>query len=193
MAEAYRDRDPNSPQNPPEAVVNPRVRRAALWTYLPPLVIFFVGVAMLLFYWRDSQPVQVREAAQPRAEGTSGREADPPRVDSPGGHNPDRVPANARAEIDQRAGRAIDELGGIFDEAGRNNVGRRVQLQELDVERVESPTLVWVRDGNARAAVVIPEGQSVKAGQKLNITGTVERAGDTVRIRASRVEVRSGG
>jgi hypothetical protein len=189
MAEASRDRDPNSAKNPPQAVVNPRVRRAAVWTFLPPLVIFFAGIAILLFYWRGAPPPEEREAATlPRAEGTSGQTE--PREQTPGGHNPDRVPSSTRAEIDQRAGQALDELGAVFAEDGRTSVGRRVALQELDVERVDSPTLFWVRDGNARVAVVIPQGHApVRAGQKVNIAGTVERAGDSLQIRASRVEV----
>jgi hypothetical protein len=189
MAEAPRDRDPNSPKNPPEAVLNPTVRRAAVWTFLPPLIIFFAGAAILLFYFRGAPPAEEREAATiPRAEGTTGEAA--PRAETPGGHNPDRVPSSTRDEINQRAGRSLDELGAVFAEGGRTSIGKRVELQELDVERVDSPTLFWVRDGNIRAAVVLPAGHApLKAGQKVNIAGTVERGGDTLQIRASRVDV----
>ena len=180
MAESPRNPDPNAPQNPPASVVNKRVRRSALWTYLAPLVVFFAGVAVVLIYWGTSPPAPSpapgRDAAAPRTEGTTG------------GQNPDVKPSTTKDEIDDRAGRNLSELGEVFDDNSRDVIGRRIVVHDVDVESVESPTLFWVRDGNVRVAVAAPSGgAAVQAGQTVNIIGAVERSGDSVRIRASRV------
>jgi hypothetical protein len=48
-----------------------------------------------------------------------------------------------------------------------------------------------VRDGDATATVVVPGGTpTVRAGQRVNVSGTIETAGDMPRIRASRIDVR---
>jgi hypothetical protein len=187
MAEPYRNPDPSAPQNPPGSVVNKDVRRFALWTYLPPLIVFFLGVGLLLAYWETSAPPTRREAAEPRAEGTTGTERERSRDETPGGQNPDRTPASPQAEVEDRSGRTITELSEVFD--SRDAIGRRVEVRDVDVERVESPTLFWIRDGNARVAVTSTDGGTrVQAGQSVNVAGTVERSGGAVRIRATRVE-----
>jgi hypothetical protein len=189
MAESPRNPDPNAPQNPPRSVVNKDVRRSALWAYLAPLLVFFAGVAVVLLYWGTSPPPD-RGLADPRVEGTTGTERERSRESTPGGQNPDRIPSTASGEIEQRAGRTLSELGEVFDDNSRDVVGRRIEIHDVTVERVESPALLWLRDGNVRVSVVAPAGSaSVRAGQSVNVVGTVERAGDTVRIRASRVEL----
>jgi RecJ-like exonuclease len=98
-------------------------------------------------------------------------------------------PGAPRDEVASRGGAAITELGGVLEHDSRTVDGRRVEVHDVDVERIESPTVFWIRDGNARVAVVTAEGaSSVLPGQTVNVTGVVERAGDTVRIRASHVE-----
>lgn len=105
MAEPYRDPNPNAPQNPPESVVNKDVRRYALWTYLPPLVVFFLGAAALLYY-RGISPPQEREIVQPRVEGTAGAAGEQGRYGrTPGGHNPDPRFRSPEEEIKFRGGR----------------------------------------------------------------------------------------
>lgn len=205
MAEPYdgseqpRDRDPNAPQHPPRSVLNRGVRRRALLTYLPPIVLFFVGAAVLLAYWASVRPETGRDVArgEPRAEGTAGDAADQPGTegergrtgDTPGGHNPDPRPAGPREEAERRGGAIITELGEILEHDASGTLGRGVAVSDVDVERVESPTLFWIRDGNARIAVAAPTGSpTVRAGQSVNVSGVVERAGGAVRIRASRVE-----
>lgn len=102
---------------------------------------------------------------------------------------PQPTPGSARDEIQSRAGATITELGGVLEHDSRTVDGRRVEVHGVDVERVESPTIFWIRDGNARVAVVTaPGASSVQAGQTVNVTGVVERAGASVRIRASRIE-----
>jgi hypothetical protein len=184
-----RNRDPNAPQNPPQSVVNKDVRRTALRTYFLPLIVFFAVVGVALLYWATQPPqVEVGRANDPdrdipRAEGTAGNT-------TPGGHEPQRTPDSTRGEIEQRSGNVVTELGELLDERARGEVGRRVEVPDVEVERVESPTSFWVKDGNARVQIVIAKGgPDVRAGQHVNITGVAERSGETLRIRASRVTV----
>jgi hypothetical protein len=187
MAESMHNPDPDAPQNPPRSVVNKEVRRFAVRTYLTPLVLFFAGVAIILAYWGGSPPTR-KEVEEPRVEGTTGTERERSREQTPGGHNPDRVMPAPDREVEARGGRIITELGEVFEDNSRDTIGRRAEIQDVDVERVESPTLFWIRDGSVRVAVVVPAGATVRAGQTVNVAGTVERSGNEVRIRASRVE-----
>jgi len=188
MAEPQRDRDPNAPQNPPQSVVNKDVRRSALRTYLLPLVLFFGCVAIVFMVWRTSPPPRGEDRTEPRAEGTTGTERERARERTPGGHNPDRKPSSTEEELEHRGGRVINTIEGILEDGSRDVIGRRVELHRVNVERVESPTLLWIRDGNARVAVSTAVGSTpVKAGQSIDVAGTIERAGPGVRIRASRV------
>jgi len=175
MAEPHHDHDSSAPQNPPKSVADPAVRRAALWTYLGPLVLFFAVIGLTLVYRANSPSQHEVEAdrSQPRAEGTAGERT---------------AAVSTRDEIESRGGATITELGGVLEGHGRGVVGVRVEVEDVDVERVESPTLFWIRDGNIRVPVVAAESEAqVQAGQTVNVVGVVERAGDTLRIRASRI------
>jgi hypothetical protein len=168
-------------------VLNKGARRSALWTYLMPLIVFFGGVAIILAYWGSAPPVR-DDVEEPRGVGTSGTERERSRDDTPGGHNPDRAMSKPVREREDRGGRIITELGELFEDNSRGMIGRRVEILDIDVERVESTTLFWIRDGNVRAAVAAPTGAEVRVGQSVNVIGTAERSGQGVRIRASRVE-----
>lgn len=187
MAESRRNPDPEAPQNPPRSVVNKGVRRFAVWAYLTPLLLFFAGVAIILAYWGTSPPPPA-DVEGPRVEGTTGTERERSRESTPGGHNPDRVMPSPRREVEERAGRSLTELGEVYEDNSRDAIGRRIEIQDVDVERVESPTLFWIRDGTVRVSVAVPAGVTVRAGQTVNVVGTVERTENGVRIRASRVE-----
>lgn len=186
MAE-HDDPELRAPENPPNSVVNREVRRTALRTYLGPIVIFFVLVGAVYVYWsgRPADRGPEPAAAGEEAAGTAGLTA--AREDTPGGHDPQPQPESTREEIEGRGGDALTELGEVIENGGRGDIGRRVEVHDVEVERVESPTLVWVRDGNARVAVVMPAGRTVGTGDQIDIAGVVERAGDSARIRASRV------
>jgi hypothetical protein len=170
-------------------VLNKGVRRSALWTYLTPLILFFAGVAVIFAYWGTSPPVHDRDVVEPAAKGATGTERARSGEQTPGGHNPDPAISSPKDEVEHRAGRIITELDDVFENNGRDAIGRRIELRDVEVERVESPTLFWVRDGNARAAVASGPGiDRVRAGQSINVFGTVERSDGSVRISASRVE-----
>jgi hypothetical protein len=193
MTEPSRDRDTRAPQNPPNSVVNPDARRKAFHSFFTPLVLFFVVIGVALIYWasRPERPAGDREDRDNQETApTTG--TTPPVADSPGGHNPDPNPSSARDEIETRTGEPITELHGVFEERVGENNGRRVEIDGVTVERVESPTLFWVRDGNARVPVIAPaDGPQVKQGQTIDLAGSVQRLGTELRIRATRVEVKS--
>jgi hypothetical protein len=189
MAEPNGHADSNAPRNPPESVANPAVRRSALRAYLVPLVVFFAGVGLVLAFWLAVRPATTREVAEPSAEGTTGTERADVRADTPGGGNPERTPSNARDETQERAGRAITELSDITSDNGRFTIGRVVDLRGTKVGRIESPTVFWLDDGRTGIEVVTQAPiDSLRPGQSINLSGSVERSGDSVRIRASRVE-----
>jgi hypothetical protein len=208
MAEHYRDEDPNAPQNPPTSVVNPRVRRAALWTYVGPLVAFFVAVGVALGYFATRPPDrqttdddrQALEEREPNAIGTTG---DP----RPGGHSPDPVPATPREEIEERGvvrdlsappgpnlrpENTLTDLGDVLEARRQDDMGRHVDVKGVRVVEVTSPTSFWVEDGAKKVAVVAPkDSAAVRNGQRVDVVGMVESDGTGgVRIRASRVDVR---
>ncbi len=187
MAESPRNPDPDAPQNPPQSVLNERVRRFALWTYLTPVVLFFVGVGIILAYWGTSSPPR-QDVEEPRTQGTTGTEREPSHAETPGGHNPDRALARPERDVERRGGRIITELGEILEDNSRDTIGLRVDIRDVDVERVESATLFWIRDGSVRIAVAAPAGATVQVEQSVNVAGAVERSSEGVRIRASRVE-----
>ena len=185
MAE-HQDPELDRRGNPPESVANPGVRRAALRAYLGPIVAFFLVVGAALLYWSNRPaPPDAGDERASQTEGTTG--AAPERADTPGGHDPQPAHETTRSEVEHRASDAITELGEVIEEDARGEIGRRVEVHDVEVERVEAPALVWVRDGNARVAVVMPAGRTVVAGQQIDIVGVVERAGDSARIRASQV------
>ncbi len=194
MAEqSPRNPDPNAPQNPPRSVANQAVRRTALRTYLGPIVALFVIVGLALLYWDTRPPASDREANQVARDdanvaGTAGERN--PDKDSPGGFDPQPTPDSTRDEIERRGGHVVSELGALLDDKASADAGRRVEITGVDVERVESATTFWVKDGNARVQVIAPAaGPTVRQGQQVDITGVAERSGDTLRIRASRVVV----
>lgn len=184
MAQPDRNRSPNPLENPPDSVVNPRVRRTALWLYVGPIVAFFVLAGIALFYWSTRPERSAEQAAErevPRAEGTAGST-------TPGGFEPQPAPRSTRDEIENRGGAVLTELGAALDEPGA--VGRRIEVSEVEVERVDGPRLFWVRDGNVRVAVTAPANSpELRAGQRADIIGVVERRDGARHIRATRVSV----
>jgi hypothetical protein len=185
--------DPNAPQNPPNSVVNRDVRRTALRTYLLPIVALFAVIGLTLLYWSSRPPATERAANLPDREdanvaGTAGERN--PDENSPGGHEPQRTPDSAREEVEHRGGHTVTELGDLLEENAHGEIGRRVEVADVDVDQVDSPTSFWVKDGNARVHVVAPAaGTEVRPGQQVDVVGVAERSGTTLRIRASRVTV----
>jgi hypothetical protein len=192
------------PQNPPNSVLNPAVRKTALWTYLGILVAVCAVVGVVLLYWTASDtrvtPESERSERDPSAIGTSGERT--PREDTPGGFSADPTPGDTRSEIEFRGAgepppgpmpglgaRSVTRLGAMREGTPQSLEGRRIELTNVLVERTQGGTF-WVRDGDATSAVVTPGGMpTVRTGQFVNLSGILERDGGQLRIRATRIDV----
>ena len=184
------------PKNPPGSVLHPQVRRATLTTFLGGIVVFFLIVGAALIYWNasnrriDPDP-GLRDAERGGEVGTAGA-----RDDSPGGFDPAPRPDNTQEELDDRGNvgapgpRPFTELDALLENTPGTTVGRRVELGDVDVASAQ-PGGFWIHDGNARVEVVAPDAPGVRAGQSVDVTGTIEPNGaDGIRIRAERVTAR---
>ena len=209
----YRDDEPArrydetvEPQNPPNSIVQPAARRAAVTTFVGGIALFFVIATAAFLIWSASGERTASEGAvqtDPSAVGTSGERM--PRENTPGGFDPAGRPGNTQDEIEFKGGgerpqgpnpglgttAAVTRLDALTGDSARTMTGRRVKLEDVEVEKADGPAF-WIRDGDASVAVQAAGGApTVKAGQHVNVEGTVEAAGnETVRIRASRIDVR---
>lgn len=65
------------PRNPPNSVLQPRVRRAARWSFLTPIIALTVIAGLLWMYWSGQQELRnPKDADRGAVVGTSGD--DPP-------------------------------------------------------------------------------------------------------------------
>ena len=189
MAEHRTDETPrryeetNEPQNPPNSVLSKGARRAAVWSYFVPVVALFVVAGIALLYWAN-QPGRSQANEQQRSEiGTAGRED--------GGFDPAPKPDDVRDEIQFRGDdlAPITRVSQLEDVNARQMNGRRVAIEEAEVDSTNGSTL-WVRDGDARFAVIAPDGgPTVQRGAKVSITGRlVADTNGTAQIHADRIQ-----
>jgi hypothetical protein len=88
------------------------------------------------------------------------------------------------------AAQSLTRLGALTEGTPQSFEGRRIELTNVMVERTDGGTF-WVRDGDATSAVVAAGGsRTVRAGQRVNLSGTLEQEGGKLRIRATRIEVK---
>jgi len=161
-----------APENPPNSVVNSEVRRSATWSYVGGIAAVFVVVAAIFAYFAGTDtrigPLGHEDSQDATEVGTSGEHQ--PREGTPGGFDPTPSFSGTKSELEYRGGDA-----------------KSVDLDNVTVERAEGDTF-WVRDGSKSVAVVTSGGMpTVKAGQKIDLTGTVLSDG---RVRASRIDVK---
>ena len=191
MAEQFSNETPRrydettAPQNPPNSVLSKEARRAAVWSYFAPLVVLFLVVGVALVYWAN-RPAHSQTKGQDRAEvGTVGS--------TEGGFDPHPRPDTTRDEIKFRA----DDLGPIThvnqlrDVNARTMSGRRVSIDNAEVDSTNGNT-VWVRDGDAKFAVIAPDATpSIARGTKVSINGRIEADDNgATRIVADRIQAR---
>lgn len=188
------------PQNPPNSVLRPAVRRTAVWTYVGVIAAVFILVGAALVFWTASDRSLRDDTVEPSAVGTSGERM--PRDGAPGGFEPAPKPGSTRSEIEYRGGgeqpqgpmpglsTPLTRLEAMRDQSPQSLAGRRIELRGVEVERAEGNTF-QVRDGGDRATVVAPgTTPTVQAGQRVDVVGTLEQDDTGVRIRASRIDVR---
>jgi hypothetical protein len=184
-----------APSNPPNAVVGPEVRRTAVWTYVGILVGLFLVVGAVLLFWAGPGlgPGPDGDRVDPNAVGTSGDHQ--PREGSPGGFDTAPSHDSTRSELEFRGAGdppqgPMPGLSGLRNASADAVKGRSIQLRNVEVERADGDTF-WVRDGDDRVSVITAGGTpAVRAGERIDLTGTIEATGDGTRIRATRVEVK---
>jgi hypothetical protein len=183
--------------NPPNSVLSKPARRAALVSYLGPLIVLFLIIGFGLMYWAGKTAVHEPERVErDQAVGTAGGT-------TPGGFNNQPKPSSTRDEIERRGGvddpatgpspalRDRTPLTSVGAVLGKPNdvAGRPVDLKDVEVDSAQGNTF-WVRDGDDKTEVVPPAGARVpQKGAHVHVIGTVEAFGDTTRVQASRIDV----
>src|SRR5688572_1930408 len=201
MAETHDNRDPQydettAPQNPPNSMVNPTARTAWWGSSVGILAIVFL-IVIAGFGWVLVQRQLGKGGRTPDSQtiGTSGAV----RGNTPGGFDPAPQPGSTREELEFRGvgdppqgpgpglnADYITAAGEVKDAPA----GSRVRLTNVAVDRSDGDTF-WIRADDTTMAVVAPGGTpTVRAGQHVNVTGTIEATGETKRIRASRIDVK---
>jgi hypothetical protein len=188
-----------APANPPNSVLRPAVRRTAVWTYLGLLVVFFLIAGAAFLFWTVAGPRVDDERTDPSAVGTSGELLR--RERTPGGFDPAPRSSSTEAEIEYRGGAlsqpgapqgaaAITSLQALREQSPQELAGRRIDLDNVEVERADGAGFS-IRQGDDRAAVVTAGGgPTVQAGQRVDVSGTLEASGTGSRIRATRIDVK---
>ncbi len=203
MAETRDNRDPQyeettAPENPPNSMVNPAARTGWLASSFGVLALVFLIVGAV-FAWVFVQRELGKGGRTPDSQtiGTSG--AQNVRENAPGGFDPAPDPDNTRDELEFRG--VGDRPQGPMPALNQDYVteasavksaaaGSRVRLMDVTVDRANGDTF-WIRTGDTTLMVIAPGGTpTVRGGQQVNVTGTIEAAGDTKRIRASRIDVK---
>ena len=181
-----------NPKNPPQSVLNPHVRRAALMSYLGPLVALFAVVGIALIYWSNRGPVSPDDRERD-AVGTVGNSA--------GGTAPtprfrttdDELryrgsEKSGRAETNREPAKAETKLDSVRSIEG---AGRRVEIDNAEVVSLDG-SVMWIIDGDNLIAVLVPEGgKPMKSGARVRVTGTTEiDPQGNLQIRASGIEAK---
>jgi hypothetical protein len=88
--------DTYDPKNPPNSVLAPRARSAALRWFVGSLVVFFLLIGGALLFWNAANPRPSVQEEREEVVGTSGL------YSTAGGHDPVRRPRNTRDELNFR-------------------------------------------------------------------------------------------
>jgi hypothetical protein len=86
--------DTHDPRNPPNSVLAPQARSAALRWFVGSLVVFFLLVGVALVFWNAANPRPSVEEERETVVGTSGSY-----YSSEGGHDPIRRLRSTRDEL----------------------------------------------------------------------------------------------
>jgi len=201
--------DTQHPDNPPNSLLTRPARRAAVWSYLGPIIVLFVVIAIGLIYWqrREASP-RSPATEQTYAVGTTGGAAENGYKpgSTPGGSDPQdivRRPGTTSAELQRRGvdGRSEGPNAALYGNAPLTGLdavlqkpkdvsGRAVDVRNVTVDSARGNSF-WVRDGEMKVEVIAPAGTAtLKQGMRVHVVGTVEDDGTgRSRIRASRVDV----
>jgi hypothetical protein len=180
MAKENTDRSEEitDPHNPPRVLLKPESRRAALWSYLGPVIALFLIVGVALVYWVNRTPAAGDARNDGAAIGTIGR-------DSPGGGDPQPPFSSTDDELKYRGRPNADEqtIRSIEDARKAARASQRVALADVTVDKIDG-SITWVKQGTDRIAVVGNGATQFKSGEAVSVSGMTERdASGDVRIR----------
>ena len=184
------------PNNPPNSVLKPQVRNAAIGTFVGGIVVFFLIVAVALVYWTSSNRQIAPDPGDRNPPGaTGGDEVGTVGETTAGGQDPAPRPGSTQDELEYRGATSsnapvpITKIGAVLVDSPATVIGRRADFHEAAVASAH-PGGFWIHDGNAKVEVVAPAGApSARTGQAVDVTGTIESDGrGGVRIRATRVD-----
>lgn len=188
MAEQWRDVDPtnelNDPKNPPNSVLSKGARRAAVLSYLGPVIVLFVIVGIVLIYWSTRGPMTSGEQRENSVIGTSGERTE-------GGGTADPAFDSTRDELAFKGGDTgvSGTLSSVKAVTSARDAGHQVSIANAEVSAVNQDGSFWIHDGNDRVAVTGADVTAIKEGQHVTVMGTTERdASGALRIRAARVQ-----
>ena len=183
MAKEHTDRSDEitDPRNPPQVLLKPEARRAALWSYLGPVIALFIVAGAAMLYWVSRGPLPHDARSDEGAIGTVGR-------DAAGGGDPQ---GPFRSTEDELKYRGVPDAGDATIRsiesalAADGSSPRRVVLERVTVDSVDGST-TWIKDGSDRIAVVTESAPGVTSGDAASVSGTTERDSQgNVRIRGS--------
>jgi hypothetical protein len=83
------------PKNPPNSILAPRARSAALRWFVGSLVVFFLLIGVALVFWNAANPQPSLQGEREKVVGTSGYYY----YSTEGGHDPIRRPRSTRDEL----------------------------------------------------------------------------------------------
>jgi hypothetical protein len=182
----------DDPRTPPGAFQQPRVGRGAILSYIGPIIVLFAIIGAALIYWVNREPFPIRTTDERGAIGTAG-------AFPQGGGDPRPPFRSTRNEVETRGADttrapgtpdlvALTTIDRILDNG--TAPGREVTLSAVDVERVDGRT-VWVRDGDSRIAVQLPENAAPpQKGARVDVTGITDARDGMVRIVADTIRTR---
>jgi hypothetical protein len=169
MAKENTDRSDEitDPDNPPRVLLRPKARRAALWSYLGPVIALFVIVGVALVYWVNRGPAADAPADR-GAIGTVGR-------DSAGGGDPQPAFDSTVDELKHRGVATADD-NTIRSIAGARAADRPqpVMLERVTVDKTEGQ-VTWVKNAGDQIAVVGTGTPQLRTGDVVSVSGTTER------------------
>ena len=192
-------RPPDDPRYPPQSVLRPAVRRSALFSSVGLLAVLAILIGAGMLYWMFREKGRV-DPTTPQAVGTVGTA--PGGVGrTEGGFDPQKRPDNAREELERRGasgqspgtmpalrtGSVVTEIADVIRQSPASMSGQRVDLRDVEVESGTAQSF-WIRDGNAKVAVMAGGETRVTPGRKVDVKGVTEADGNGgVRVRAERV------
>jgi hypothetical protein len=149
-----------------------------MWYMLGPLMLVLIVIGAAAYFWVDDRTVDREEPATIGTVGERGNDDS-----TPGGTNPNPDMSSTGSEIEFRGGGEPRQgpMPGLGTAAGET-----INLQDVQVLEVRGSTF-WVQHGSEKIAVIADDASAVRAGARVDIRGTVERDGQSMRVRASEV------